>query len=312
MYDGTFDSAEHDDAAPPVGVEVVRGAGLRGLNRRSILLGGIAGGLAQVSARRLGEAANRPFPHRGQTRREPLLRDGDIWPGRALPTGYIQPTDSSWMNDGGEVASAAVTSPGPVVAGFDWYTGFDYPIQKQGAMWIGLGSNWGTVRARHAVVFRPPTIPDVIGAWALYDQGNTFGCVGFAVSRAAALFNRQLYAGDPLYRAALRIDRIPGTKDLGTDVDSGLLVLRDTGAWLVRDGKTSGPLRSHGIKSFRWLATVTDIQAALGTEESFVRILSSWGTAYPREVRMPMTTLAAIITPMSQIAAPVDRLTGGV
>ncbi|MFM9106137.1 MAG: hypothetical protein ACKOWF_05490 [Chloroflexota bacterium] len=282
------------------------------LTRRAVLVAGLAAGAHAIAI--AGEtAASR---HRRSSDRRHVaharLRDGEVWPGRAFPTGYLPPQSGDWA-DGVEAAfSAAAAVPSPVVAGFDWYTGFDYPVLRQGAWWIGLGSNWGSLRARHAVVYRPPSLADVTGAWQLYDQGDTNGCVGFAVSRAAALFNRQLYAGDPLYRAALLIDEYPGARDTGTSVDAGLRVLRDSGAWLIRNGKPAGPLRAHGIKSFSRLATAEEIQAALGTRESFVRILSSWGAEYPREVRMPFSTVALLLNERSQIALPVDRLTGGI
>ena len=282
------------------------------LSRRGALAAGLAAGIGALTAADDDAASRRHGPRDRSAAAAPRLRDDELWPGRAFPTGYIPPRTSDWLNSGDVITAAIVTGPAPVVAGFDWYTGFDYPVIRQGIPWIGLGTNWGTIRARHAVVLRPPSISDVAGAWQLFDQGSTLGCIGFAVSRAAALFNRQLYAGDPLYRAALLIDDTPGTRDTGTSVDAGLRVLRDTGAWLVRDGKTTGPLRGHGIKSFRPLLTITDIQAALGTRESFVRILSSWGIGYPREVRMPMSTLAALLNERSQICLPVDRITGGV
>jgi len=298
----------------PSGTEA---AGSLLLSRRTMLAAGLAA-LATTDADPVADAApaRRRDLHPNRDRDRPAdparqFRDGELWPGRAFPTGFIPPRTSDWMGAGDVEIAAAVAGPAPVIAGFEWYSSFDFPVIRQGVPWIGLGTNWGSIRALHAVVLRPPSIPDLPGAWQLYNQGATNACIGFAVSRAATLFNRQLYAGDPLYRAALLVDDTPGIRDTGTSVDAGLRVLRDTGAWLIRGGKTIGPLRAHGIRSFRPLLTVADIQAALGSRESFVRILSSWGVGYPREVRMPVTSLALLLNRNSQICLPVDRITGG-
>ncbi|MGI9253159.1 MAG: hypothetical protein ACR2J8_05400 [Thermomicrobiales bacterium] len=317
MYDEWHADDARAEDEPSAGSPLILPGSGAGWTRRGVISAALGAGISAgslFSAKLFTEDAEAEVAERQRpdgTIAKKRYRNGDRWDGRPLPLGYLPPQDPNWA-DAYRLVSAEAPKPGPVVAGFDWYTGFDYPVKRQGLWWIGLGNDWGTIRAGHAVVFRPPSLTDPTAAWTFYNQGNSAACVGYAASRAATLFNRGLYAGDPLYKAAQRYDARPGTNYDGTTIDAGMAALQNTGPWLVKDGKTIGPLKAHGIKSFRMVFTVTDIQTALGTNEDFVRILSSWGALYPREVRMPMTAFARLINSHSQFAVPVDRITGTV
>lgn len=204
------------------------------------------------------------------------------------------------------LATHEVARPSPVVIGVAWYAGFDTPVRKDGAWWIGLGE-WGRVRGGHAVCLRPPLVRDVASAHAHFDQGTEGACVGFAASRAACLFNRKLYDGFPLYRAAQRRDPWPGEAYDGTSVNAGLDTLRLEGAWPVRAGRTTGPRLKDGVQSFWWARSVEEVMRALGTTEPYARLLNSWGTEWPAEVRVPWEAIDRLVREEGEFAVPVDR-----
>ena len=178
---------------------------------------------------------------------------------------------------------------------------------SDGAMWIGRGSNWGSKRGGHAVCLRPPAIADVQSAHAHFNQGREGACVGFATSRAASLFNRKLYDGFALYKRAQTRDPWPGEAYSGTSVEAGLNTLRLDGAWPVRAGVTTGPVAAEGITHFYWARSIDEIRQALGSSEPFARLLNSWGTTWPREVRIPWEALDRLLREGGEFAAPVDK-----
>lgn len=204
------------------------------------------------------------------------------------------------------MAAAMPTVPTPVVIGIPWYANFDRPQDWAGAKWIGLG-DWGQVRGGHAVCIRPPAIKDVASAWQHYNQGREGACVGFATSRAATLFNRKLFDGFSLYRAAQKRDDWPGENYSGTSVNAGLDTLRLEGAWPVRAGRVTGPVLKEGISGFVWARSVDEVKQALGSNEAFARVLNSWGPAYPAEVRISWDALARLMKEGGEFAAPSDR-----
>lgn len=206
------------------------------------------------------------------------------------------------------LTAAMPTAPVPIVMGAPWYDSFFKPVRgSDGAYWIGAGGSWGPVRGGHAVCLRPPAIADVASAHAFYDQGREGACVGFATSRAATLFNRRLYNGFVLYQRAKTRDPWPGEDYDGTSVEAGLNTLRLEGAWPVRAGVTTGPVAAEGITHFYWARSVDEIRQALGTQEPFARLLNSWGTAWPREVRVPWEALERLLREGGEFAAPVDK-----
>lgn len=227
--------------------------------------------------------------------------------------GWRPPEDRSHEDRYGLTATTMPSAPCPVVTGTNWYTAFDRPVKSSdGSYWIGREASWGTVRGGHAICLRPPSIADVASAWIHYNQGKEGACVGFASSRAATLFNRKIYSGFRLYAAAQTRDPWEGSATVppiyhGTSVNAGLDTLRLEGAWPVRAGVTSGPVIADGIGSFLWARTVDEIMSALKSSEPFVRILNSWGSSYPREVRMPLAAVQRLLNERGEFGVPVDR-----
>jgi hypothetical protein len=203
--------------------------------------------------------------------------------------------------------AAMPATPCPVVIGIPWYTTFDAPVYMDRAWYIGTQKDWGRPRGGHAVCARPPAIADLGSAYLHYNQGTEGACVGFAVSRAASLFNRKLYDGFLLYRAAQRRDPWPGEDYSGTSVNAGLDTLRLEGAWPVVKGATQPARVSAGIASFRWAHRAEEIREALQTTEPWIRILNSWGAGYPREVRMHWWAVEKLLAAGGEFGVPIDR-----
>lgn len=199
------------------------------------------------------------------------------------------------------------STPCPVVIGVNWYTAFDRPTKDdQGYYWIGRSKDLGTVRGGHCVCLRPPAIPDLVGAQIHWNQRSEGACVGFGVSRAASLYNRRLYDGFGLYHKAQTRDNWAGEDYVGTSVNAGLKTLRLDGAWLPgRNG--SIPIYADGCSSYIWASSATDVTKALQSSEPFVRILNSWGAAYPVDVRMPLETLERLFDEGAECGVPIDR-----
>lgn len=220
--------------------------------------------------------------------------------------GWHEPEDRSHESRYA-LAEAMPSVPCPVVIGVNWYTSFDRPTRDaQGIYWIGRTGDWGSVRGGHCVCLRPPTISDVVGAHRHYNQLAEGACVGMGVSRAATLYNRKTYDGFSLYFAARRRDEWEGENYSGTSVNAGLQTLRIEGAWLPTPSG-SRAFVAEGCTSFLWARSVTEITSALKTQEPFVRILNSWGTAYPAEVRIGLDALARLIGERAEAGVPIDR-----
>jgi hypothetical protein len=255
------------------------------LTRRK-LLAGVGGLLAAPALAMASAAATETHPERAFGCRV------DVAPGPAPAS---------------RASAVAATSPRPVLAGIPWYERFDTPVERTGAFWIGLGREWGSVRAGHAVCLRPPALRDPRGAWEHYDQGASCAAVGFAASRAASLLTQRLYDGVRMYEAAQRYDQWNGENYDGTTIEAGLAALVAEGPWPVRQSITQ-PIRADAIKSWRWALTVEEILAALGSGEEFVRVLSSWGTAFPREVRLPLRAIERLLAESSQFGVAIGRV----
>lgn len=223
-----------------------------------------------------------------------------------FPLGWIEPQDRS-HEERYAISTAMPSSVCPVVIGVRWYTAFDRPWRDSaGVYWIGGSGSWGTIRGGHCVCLRPPSIPDMVGAQAYWNQRNEGACVGFGVSRAASLVNRRFYDGFGLYNAAKTRDPFPGENYSGTTVNAGLQTLRIDGAWRITP-KGSVPFLKDGCSSFLWARTTEEVMDALKSEEGFVRILNSWGFSYPAEVRMSLDDLRRLISEGAELGVPVDR-----
>lgn len=225
------------------------------------------------------------------------------------PLGRLAPPDDRHIRRYGLPVAMAPAAPVPVVMGTNWYAAFDQPVERDGAFWIGLGSNWGAVRGGHAYCLRPPALTDRIAWWRFYDQGVEGACAGFSASRMMTLLNRTRYDGFALYHAAKLVDDWPGENYDGTSVRAVMDVLRTQGAWVVtRGGVSRGPLLPHGITENRWATDVAAIVATLSQPGSqpYVEMLNSWGDRWPQRVRIPLEAIDRLLREQGEAAVVTD------
>lgn len=209
-------------------------------------------------------------------------------------------------------AATTPATPAPMALGINWYSGFDEPVRRDRAWWIGLG-DLGRVRGGHCICARPAQLTDAAGWWPFYDQGQEGACVGYGVSRVASLLNRKRYDAEWLYRRAKDVDEFPGSAYEGTTVRAGLEVLRSLGHVPITrrhpyiDG--SGiPAAADGIAAYRWARSTDDALAALGQPNRlYVELLNSWGDAYPRVVRLPVDVLERLRREDGEFGCVTDR-----
>lgn len=216
----------------------------------------------------------------------------------------------------------------PVVAGSNWYTGMDQPVQRRvnGRLWHVLdGRELGLWRGGHAYCLRPWDTPDVLSWWRHYDQGTEGRCVEFAVHRALSLMNRRKYDTTSawLYHTAQRLDEweggsYPGALPVyeGTSVRAGLDVARKYGAIRARrggvpyDGDPSAYVsQADGIARYRWVRDWSDVRRVLGVPDDLpgVPLLNSWGTDYPRETLLMDDLGARLLAEDGEFGVPTDR-----
>ncbi len=232
------------------------------------------------------------------------------------PLGRLPATDDRHLQKFSLTAATLPTVPTPVVLGTDWHTGFDNPVQRDGAFWLP-DTNWGRVRGGHAYCLLPPTAKDYEGWWSFYNQRSEGACVGFAVARMMTLLNRRRYDGRTVYHEALKIDEWPGEADTGTSVRAGHEVARTRGMWRVRRGEITGPFLAEGISEYRWCRTLEDIAYCLDPasdgklilDRGYLEFLNSWGTAYPHITRMSFPTVRELVFQRPGDAAlAIDRI----
>lgn len=191
----------------------------------------------------------------------------------------------------------------PVVFGINWYEAFDEPEkQPDGSWWIGRYGKLGAVRGGHAIAARPDRLTD-LGTWyEFYDQGEEGACVGFACSRMQTLRRRRKYDGFWLYHEAQKIDEWPGEAYDGTSVRAGFEILRTRGPKPV----SGQPVLEAGVAAYRWLTTVDEVRAVLASSTNdargAVRLVNSWGLAYPHYVWLPYGVLERLLNEAGEAA----------
>lgn len=250
----------------------------------------------------------------------------------SLPLGRRAPTDWEHVDKYPLTARflEEILTPRPVVLGINWYTNFDRPEQdSNGKYWIGRSSNLGSIRGGHCVALQPYGVADNLNWWSFYDQGSEGACVGFGSSRMMTLMNRKRYFARWLWDRSKEIDEWsdtnPGDAD-GTSVRAALDVLRTKGHvpwrdleayramntdgegsdWIARAKLT--PVVSEGISANRWIRSMDDMIQVLGQgKRSYCVVLNSWGTSYPRYVRIPITTLERLWNEDGEFGVPTDR-----
>lgn len=226
----------------------------------------------------------------------------------AHPLGRIAPPDDNHVRLYGLSNSTMPASPTPVVLGIAWYSGFDRPVYRQGAYWIGLGNSWGAVRGGHAICAKPDGLEDLPGAYRFYDQGTEGACVGYASSRMMTTLNRAFYDANILYREAKLIDGIPGAHD-GTTVRAAMDILRKRGHWRREHNATTGPFVADGITANRWATSATEIVRCLKqpSSQQYIVLTNSWGSGYPQYVRLPLDALARLLREDGEATIVTDR-----
>lgn len=205
-----------------------------------------------------------------------------------------------------------VTTPTPIVIGVNWYEEFDHPTKTADgvhtAYWIARDGRLTSVRGGHCVCLRPKSVEDATSWHEFYDQGAEGACVGFGISRMASLLNRKRYDARWLYHEAQKVDEWPGEDYDGTSVRAGLDVLRTRGHRVMRSGKAMPESPAEGIAANRWITSIDDALAVLGTPgRDYVDVLNSWGKSYPHVVRMPTTVLERLWREDGEMAVVTDR-----
>lgn len=200
----------------------------------------------------------------------------------------------------------------PVVAGVNWYTGFDSPKKdKDGKWWVGKDSkNIGGIRGGHCVCL-PHADSEPSSWYTYYNQGSEGACVGFGSSRVMSLLNRKMYEPRWLWNEAKKIDEWddtnPGDNE-GTSVRAAMDVLRLQGH--VRKGKTMAELK-EGIEANRWATTVDQLFEVLQNEQykklGAIPFFNSWGKDYPRKVWMPCETWDRLMKEYGEMTMITDR-----
>jgi hypothetical protein len=251
-------------------------------------------------------------------------------PNQQFPLGRMTPLDFDHVDLFPLTAETAPAEPRPAVIGVNWYTDFDTPIRKDGAYWIGLNAKkLGTVRGGHCVAIEANGHPiaDRGAWWGFYNQGREGACVGFGCSRMMSLLNGREYFARWLWDRAKATDEYgdetqPGD-DNGTSVRAALRILRKEGhvpwredlsrlnsndAPAVRERDTIKGTPADGITAYRWARSTDDFLHVTGWQDrGYVEILNSWGTDYPRVVRMPAATLDRLRTEDGELGIVTDR-----
>lgn len=221
--------------------------------------------------------------------------------------GRIEPTDDRHLQKYPLTAATLPAKPSHVVIGVPWYATFFLPVadpKLPNTFWIARSDTpWGAVVGGHAVCLKSPHISDLPGWHKFYNQGQEGACVGFAASRHQSGHNRKRYAAFDLYWAAQKVDEWPGEDYSGTSVRAAFDVMRDSGLWVSRSGKASGPLHKEGISVNRWATSIEDVAMCLSPQDAgrailnrgWVEFLNSWGTAYPHRTRIELDSLYRLL-----------------
>lgn len=234
------------------------------------------------------------------------------------PLGQLPPSDTRHRELYPLVATTIPSGATPIVLGTDWHENFDEPVEKRhghySEYFIGIDpAKLGAVRGGHCICGPAETLHDPTSWWDFYDQGREGACVGYAVSRALSLMNRQRYDALELYHAAQAIDEWPGEDYEGTSTRAGLDVVHDRGPRVIKGGTSLAPEPANGIAAFRWATDIASMYMALKSPtlqaRGLVALLNSWGREYPHKVLMPAETLDVIVFQQGrgEIAVITDR-----
>ena len=188
----------------------------------------------------------------------------------------------------------------PVIFGIGWYTSFDEPeADENGRYWIGRG-NLGYIRGGHSICSQPGNCKDNWQWYLYYNQGKEGSCVGYSLSRAVSLLNRQTYDAKWLYNEAQLIDEFEDTPpEEGTSIRAGCDILVSRGHKKIYRGITIPEKIGEGISKYRWATSMDDIFSSLKNDLAFeldaIPLLNSWGKGYPRVVWIPSKVLEFVV-----------------
>lgn len=236
------------------------------------------------------------------------------------PLGALPATDSVHRDRYPMTMEMTPDDPRPLVCGLPWHVAFDRPVERKNGQHteyiIGADpDNLGAVRGGHCVCVPMYGHGDLQSWWQFYDQGREGACVGFGVSRALTLMNRERYDAFELYKQAQKQDDWLGESYSGTSVRAGLDVARVRGPVQVspRTGTRTGPDPLDGHLANRWVLDISGVYAAIKypvmERRGLVPIKNSWGGRYPWTVLMPQETfdLVAFRSGDGDVAVLTDR-----
>lgn len=113
-----------------------------------------------------------------------------------------------------------------------------------------------------------------------YDQGQEGACVAFGISWMMSILNRRRYNPWPMYDMASQNDELSETPP-GTTARAGFEVALHHGLWVVHRGVPS-PLSdpAHGIKEYRWAATVDEARECIAKRRTPIGLGVNWYTNF--------------------------------
>ncbi len=182
-------------------------------------------------------------------------------------------------------ALATLPERRPVVFGWNWYSRFYDPVEKDGAFWIGLPGDWGGIVGGHAITGVPRGVKDRTSWHEHYDQGREGACAGFAGSRERSLIERRMFDGFDLYRRAQLRDGIPMPHQ-GTTLRAMGEALRHEGPTRKGDDESDARYR---VPEYRWATDWDEVRRilAIPATQGWVPLANSWGDSWPKTVKLP-------------------------
>jgi hypothetical protein len=228
--------------------------------------------------------------------------------------GRKAPSDWKHVEKYPMTAALAPTKPANSVVGTNWYRAMFRPVRdSRGYWWIGVvktptglrvmnKTELGPLVGGHAYAIKARGVGHNPAWHEFYDQddpqfvsriGSAYrwksgGCTGFSVCIMQTLSNRKRYDPYHIYHEDQKIDEWPGEDYEGSSVRAALDVARMQGLVPVVRGKARFITPAEGIAANRWITSYEEWKQHIGySDVPFVDKAGSWGTSFPRLVRIP-------------------------